>query len=313
MLYITGVIGKDTTAEGVRRWLAANGGKPFTVFFDSPGGDADVAFEIDEMLSKEPVIKTEVKFAASAASYIMAGIKERQLAAGVPEGEDVVMIHYPRITKLPNDDAEADDLRRYADQLDKYSEKFAQRYSEGLGISKEAAHAMMSKEVWLKPSAAKQLKILAFQTKTTDEMSDKSTLDQIRELLGMKPKATVVAETTPAATASVDEGEVEMTMDELKALLDQERQDKEKVMAERDQYMAKCAEYEANAKAESSAMEEVLAEVKALKEKTSKLEVAAKANPKPANVVASQAPAKPYDQLSPAERAQLSINSKNDR
>lgn len=291
MLNLVGEIGKEITVDGVAAWLEANASKPFDVLLDSPGGDMMAAMQIDAMLQAAPVRQVITKQASSAASFILLGQRNRKLHPDVASDDEVMVIHNPHISRLHVKKAEADDLREFAKQLDYYTDVLATRYSDALGLPIEQAKKLMKTETRLSRDEVKRLNVLAFapQKPKTNMSIFQDAISKLQEATGLLGKINARASDGEVELEISKEGEDNLADEiaRLKAENEMLKQSLDAKAMEADQYKAKCEAMEKEKAADAGAIKEMeakvdalVAEVKAVAEKQSKLDVQAKASPK---------------------------------
>lgn len=119
---------------------------PLTVRINSPGGFAYDGIAIYNLLKKhEPHVEI-VGLAASAASVIAMAGKTIEIATGAE-----FMIHDAWGLVMGG----SDDMRGYADHLDKLSGSIADVYAERTGADKSAIREMMVAETWMSADEAR--------------------------------------------------------------------------------------------------------------------------------------------------------------
>lgn len=138
------------SAKKVRQLLKAN--KSATLIklrVNSAGGDVIDGFAIYNLLNEHPArVEADVDaLAASMASVIIMAADEVRVASNA-----LVMIHNPWGGVL----GEADDLRSYADLLDKMRDNIATVYVDRTGIDRDEVLALMDAETWLSADEAKE-------------------------------------------------------------------------------------------------------------------------------------------------------------
>ena len=120
------------------------------VHIHSPGGDVDEGFGIHDILidsGKEIETCIEGLCASIATVIAMAGTTRT-----ITENSEF-MIHTP-FTTVGGD---AEDLKKYADQLQAIEDKILDFYVEKTGSARESIEAMMKNETWLDANQAKEL------------------------------------------------------------------------------------------------------------------------------------------------------------
>lgn len=117
--------------------------EPVDIYINSGGGDAFAGIAICNILKRHAGKKTGHvdALAASIASVILAACDERVIGCGAQ-----VMHHKPWSYAAGN----ADDMRRYADQLDKCEESILDWYEAAAleGVSREEIKAEVDAETW---------------------------------------------------------------------------------------------------------------------------------------------------------------------
>lgn len=306
MLVLKGEIGKDITAKQVSEWLERNGDAPFDVLIDSPGGSVEEMLAIDAMLQHAPVRQAVVKYAGSAASVLAVGIKNRRLHPDVKPGDDVLMIHNPRLTALPKPTAQADELRSYANYLDAYQTLMAERYAETMNITVEQAKAAMDKETVYTPEAMRRLNIVAFATPKSN--TNMSLVKKAEELLASLTGVVKAMDMPEVPEAKAEDGASELGTEDLLAEIARLKEERDNLLAEKDQYEAKIKAMEEAECKSAEAIDALALQVKAIAEKQAKQELAGKvqanANPRPSVVE----PAAPKKSLTPTDLVQMQIN-----
>jgi ATP-dependent Clp endopeptidase proteolytic subunit ClpP len=139
------------TAKDVRRKLKdAKGAKLIKLRVNSGGGDVIDGFAIYNLLSQHPArVEADVDaLAASMASVILMAADEIRIASNA-----MVMIHNPWGMEM----GEADDLRRWADVLDKMRDQIADTYAARTGQPRDKLLELMAAETWLTAQEAKEL------------------------------------------------------------------------------------------------------------------------------------------------------------
>jgi len=154
-ILLYGIIGPSElgyiSAMDVIEALAAVEGKSIALRINSAGGSCDQGIAIYNSIKRRRG-KTTIyvdSVAASIASVIAMAGDEVIMAKG-----SKLMVHKPWTLTQGN----ADDLRKMADLLDKYSEGLYDIYAERTGMSREALEELLSKETWLTDKEAVDMK-----------------------------------------------------------------------------------------------------------------------------------------------------------
>lgn len=142
---IEGDIWSETTSE-LAAFLSANAGK-LKVVINSYGGDASQGAAIFAMLAERSgdVTAHIVGVAASAASLAAMGAGKIVMHSAAH-----FMIHEP-YTWI---EGTADEMRRAADDMDKFTATYARAYATATGNSVEQVRAWMKAETWLSAEEA---------------------------------------------------------------------------------------------------------------------------------------------------------------
>jgi ATP-dependent Clp protease protease subunit len=153
-LYIYGVISDEQwyddeiTPNMINEALAKAGDAEFIdVYINSPGGSVFAGHTMYNALKRHPaLIRTYVDgIAASAASVILQAGDERVIA---PNG--IVMIHNP----MGGSWGYADDMRKYADTLDKVKGTIEDTYLEKVNIDRDKLIELMDAETYMNADEA---------------------------------------------------------------------------------------------------------------------------------------------------------------
>ena len=191
--------GWGVTARSFAKELAALGDvKNIELRIDSPGGDVFEGITIYNLLKGiDAYITVHIDgLAASMASVIaMAGNKI------IMPATSFMMIHKPWGGQV----GDADDLRAYADLLDKVESTLSATYMEKTGLSAEEVAALLKKETWFNGTEAVEAGFadeLSTQSHTTHyanskRMENYNMPDKLKALL--KPKASAAPTTPPVA------------------------------------------------------------------------------------------------------------------
>ncbi|HEV8246688.1 MAG TPA: head maturation protease, ClpP-related [Polyangiaceae bacterium] len=170
-LDIYSVIGPESfwadtvSAAQVRRQLKASKAKTINVRIMSDGGDVFDAVDIYDQLKAHPAQKSVRVggLAASAASYVaMVG---QEIVMGPSAW---LMIHNP----WGGAQGEADDLRSWAEVLDKMRDQFAAVYATRSGQSKDKMLELMDAETWLTAAEAVELGLVDRIDESVDVAAD---------------------------------------------------------------------------------------------------------------------------------------------
>jgi ATP-dependent Clp endopeptidase proteolytic subunit ClpP len=153
-LDVYGVIGSDwyydsVSASSVRRTLKANANaKLIKLRVNSDGGDVLDGMAIYNLLQDHSArVEADIDgIAASMASVIVMAADEIRIASGA-----FIMIHNPWGATT----GESEDLRRWADVLDKMRDQAADIYTARTGQSRDEVLRMMAAETWLTANDAK--------------------------------------------------------------------------------------------------------------------------------------------------------------
>lgn len=142
---------EGVTARSVRRALKANASaKTIKVRLNSEGGAVFEGFAIYRLLADHPArVEVDVDaVAASVASVIMMAADEIRIASNA-----FVMVH----NAFGGAFGEPDDLRRWADVLDKMSAQAAEIYAARTGLDVDRVVELMKAETWMTAAEAKEL------------------------------------------------------------------------------------------------------------------------------------------------------------
>lgn len=125
-------------------------GRAIVVRINSRGGNVHDGLAIYNMLAarSESVTTVVEGVAASIASVIFMAGGKRVMPANA-----LLMVHEPSALV----DANAEEMRKHADMLDKHAESIASVYAEGSSKSAEEWRAMMRTETWITGADAKEL------------------------------------------------------------------------------------------------------------------------------------------------------------
>jgi ATP-dependent Clp protease, protease subunit len=168
-IFIYDMVGSDAFGEGVtaKSFVSdLNGLGPvsqITVRLNSPGGTVSDGVAIFNALVSHParIITRVDSMAASIASLIaMSGDKVQMCA------NSLMMIHLPHLTL---NSAEATDLRRMAETLDRVTENIIAGYSRHCKLGSARIREMMTAETWMNARAALEM---GFATEILDEEGD---------------------------------------------------------------------------------------------------------------------------------------------
>lgn len=155
-LYLYDAIGADLwTGEGITasgvldavKQAEAAGAKSISLFVNSPGGDVSEATAISSILGRFAGPKNVFVdgLCASAATFIaMAGDTVTTVPAGM------WMIHNPWGISV----GDARDMRKAAEDLDKFRETYVEAYVAKTGLSAAKVGALMDAETWMKADEA---------------------------------------------------------------------------------------------------------------------------------------------------------------
>lgn len=138
-LRLSGVVGRDITADSVSEFLNENDDKDITIFLNSPGGSVVEGLEIYNLLraSGRNITTVLTGIAASMGSIIfLAGDKRIAMNGGL------FMIHNPSGFTWGN----ADDFRKEAELLDKMQGSLQEIYAERADI--DNLEEAMNAETW---------------------------------------------------------------------------------------------------------------------------------------------------------------------
>ncbi|MCZ6636408.1 MAG: ATP-dependent Clp protease proteolytic subunit [bacterium] len=131
--------------------------KPVKVLINSPGGNPDDGFAIyDTMRFIRPTVSTlNVGLSASAATILMLGApKDRRFA--LPNAR--IMIHQPW-GQAPG--AQAENIKRWAEQILKLRERINRLYAEETGHSIEKIQEDTDRDYWMSPEEAVEYGLLS--------------------------------------------------------------------------------------------------------------------------------------------------------
>jgi ATP-dependent Clp endopeptidase proteolytic subunit ClpP len=140
---------EGVTAKQVRSLLKQSpNAKTIKMRVNSAGGDVIDGFAIYNLLAEHPArVEADVdSLAASMASVIIMAADEIRMSASA-----MVMIHNPWGATW----GESDDLRSYADLLDKMRDQIADAYVARTGQTRDEIIKMMDSETWLTATEAK--------------------------------------------------------------------------------------------------------------------------------------------------------------
>jgi len=142
--------GFGVNASHVLNEVAAFKGDEIKVDLNSPGGNAFDGLAIYNKLSNSPAnVHTNITgMAASSASLIYMAGDHRSM----PEN-GYVMIHNPWMIAM----GDSSELEKYASDLQKFQDTYADIYSARTGVEKDEILDMMGKESWLDGSDASEL------------------------------------------------------------------------------------------------------------------------------------------------------------
>lgn len=134
--------GTGITAAAVKDALAASAGADVRVVMNSPGGDAFEGIAIYNLLREHPgnVKVRVIGLCASAASLVAMAGDQIEMAEGA-----TMMIHSAWGLVVGNQN----DMRDFADMLNKLDTSVAAVYSRRSGKKPDAVMAMMEKETWM--------------------------------------------------------------------------------------------------------------------------------------------------------------------
>lgn len=141
---------ESVSAKAVRRALKESKAELIKLRVNSRGGDVVDGFAIYNLLAEHPArVEADVDaLAASMASVILMAADKVRVASSA-----MIMIHNPWTIAL----GEADDLRAYADVMDKWRDNIVDAYVARTGQDRDKIVAMMAAETWLTAEEAKEL------------------------------------------------------------------------------------------------------------------------------------------------------------
>jgi ATP-dependent Clp protease protease subunit len=148
-LYIYGAIGADlgyddsVSAKSVASALdSLKGVRSLSLYLNSPGGSVFDGLAIYNQLRRFPAAKTCFidGLAASIATVVMMGCDVVEAAPA-----SLLMVHDPSGIAYGT----ADDLRKAADDMDRFRAQMSALYSIETGIAQDEVEAMMAKETWM--------------------------------------------------------------------------------------------------------------------------------------------------------------------
>jgi ATP-dependent protease ClpP protease subunit len=270
-VYLVGEIGKEVTAETVAADLAVIPKTDMlSVVIDSIGGSVSEAQKIANLLAEYPNRQVVIKKAYSIASWLCLQFPKDDRSVHIEADDDFFMIHMPVFAAEQGDTLNADEMRKYAEQLDGVAEMLANTYSNELGISTEEAKKLMLAETYISPAENKKYQLAAVGKSLTNQTQTMSLAKKLSSLLDeFSGKIKAVGEEVP----------VEMTPEDMKAKIIKLEEALATLQAERDQLKSSCDEMAAKMTAQMD--EEVTEEMEAkLVAVLSKAEEAEKNNAK---------------------------------
>lgn len=148
-IILSGIVGDDFTANGVRDALTSAGGGPVEIEIASPGGYVTPGLEISSVLRAYSGPKTVhiTGICASMASFLAASIDGRVVA----EYSSVYMVHECRGGAF----GRANDLRDEADAIETFTRVLAEAYSARSGKSIAEVRRLMAAETFYTAREAK--------------------------------------------------------------------------------------------------------------------------------------------------------------
>jgi ATP-dependent protease ClpP protease subunit len=275
-VYLVGEIGKEVTAETVAADLATiPKNQPLIVVLDSIGGSVSEAQNIADLLAEYPNRQIVIKKAYSIASWLCLQFPKNDRSVHIEADDDFFMIHMPVFAAEQGDTLSADEMRKYAEQLDGVAEMLADTYSNELGISTDEAKKLMLAETYISPAENKKYQLAAVGKSLTNQTQTMSLAKKLSSLLDeFSGKIKAVGEEVP----------VEMTPEDMKAKIIKLEEALATLQAERDQL--KSSYDEMAAKMTATMDEEVTEEMEAkLVAVLSKAEEAERSNAKLAKEV----------------------------
>lgn len=196
----------EVTALDIKRMLDAAPGKPVTVNINSGGGDVAEATAIYAMLGRRDNVTINIDgLAASAATLVAMAGDTIKMAANA-----WFMIHDPFGVEIGG----ADEMRGYADLLDRTATNLAQTYAARTGKPVDEIRDLMKAESWLTAEQALDYGFITDITpnKQVAAMADPARFKNVPAALAarfasaqpgtppeLKPTETAAMPTTPAA------------------------------------------------------------------------------------------------------------------
>lgn len=151
-LYVTGVIGEDTTLlDVIKQVKAQSDAESFIVKIDSVGGYVDAGNDIYNYLKNLPQsITTYTSKAYSIASVIFMAGDTRIIPA---DASDALMIHLPWMQAS----GDYSTLNEYLSELKSTEDSLVKFYSEAIEVDKETIHSLLKSETYLSGQQALDL------------------------------------------------------------------------------------------------------------------------------------------------------------
>ncbi|MEE1963563.1 Clp protease ClpP [Allomuricauda taeanensis] len=200
-IYISGIIGQDTTlTDVIRQYKSYKDATSVEAIINSPGGNVDQGQSIYTYLRNIglPITTVAEKAYSIAASIFMAG--DTRI---VMEGEKVLMAHMPFADKVSGGSSV---LEAYSKQLKEIEKSFVDFYSLYLELDKDTIRNLLESEIFLSSKEAIELgfahevtaplqAVAYYETETTvkNNMTITDTLAAIAKKLNIKTDTSIVA------------------------------------------------------------------------------------------------------------------------